>query len=638
MTATLTDDYIQFIKETFDFEVVSLKDFPNDACKIKSLKPSENKSVKKSITVCKDKKINATDILDKHKNKTIVICNRVEKAQQLYDGLCKLVKDTNCNGIEENNIICLHSRFFDKDRKEKETKLKQLFGKGSSENAILISTQVIEAGMDISCDVMHTEISPVNSFLQRAGRCARFENEYGEIFVYDILDLEEKEKISEDGNEADKKEIKKLNNKYLPYDKTLCETSLSELRKYNSIDENSASALVDTVLKDEEKQTIDTITQRFYNKDKILESWKDCDKKHYRETIRDIQSIEIVLLDVENLRNEKIITWQYETISVYKWSFISWAKQVTENRIDIDDWIFAKAELSTDSCFDFEWQDKDTYLLRQLHIEDIKNHYDVIFVDNRYFNYTENAGFLIAMNDDCYISPVKQINKEDKPIIAYKKDTFYQHNKALLNCFETEFKPYLKFAFQELDKYWGEKIDWEYLIKIAICFHDYGKLNNSWQKIVKEFQKRKSGIDNPNEILAHTDYNEITDKELAKSCGMNKKPPHAGIGANQVYEMLYDTYSEEVATGVANAILKHHNTETISSDSFSICNTGKKEIENLMKEYKIDGIIKDKLPKENELGIMPKEQKEWLLYLFIVRILRLCDQKATESLEKYYTI
>jgi CRISPR-associated endonuclease/helicase Cas3 len=232
MTATLTDDYLQFIKNKFHFEIVSIKDFPDDVEKIKSLKPAENKSVKKSVTVFSDKTINVCDIVNTHKTKTIVICNRVEKAQQIYTEIKSAIN------INPENIICLHSRFFDKERKEKESKLKKLFGKGSKENAILISTQVIEAGMDISCDVMHTEISPVNSFLQRAGRCARFENEYGEIFVYDILDLEEKGKIAiETDDEADRKEIKQLNNKYLPYDKDLCAQSLSELSKYKFIDE-----------------------------------------------------------------------------------------------------------------------------------------------------------------------------------------------------------------------------------------------------------------------------------------------------------------------------------------------------------------------------------------------------------------
>jgi CRISPR-associated endonuclease/helicase Cas3 len=639
MTATLTDEFIQFIEEKFNFEVISLKDFPNDAAKIKSLKPADAKSTKKSVKVCLNEKMSAERILSKHKNKTIVICNRVEKAQQVYQDLRKLHDKVGCKGLKKENIICLHSRFFDKDRKEKEKSLKLLFGKGSMENAILISTQVIEAGMDISCDTMHTDISPINSFLQRAGRCARFENEYGEIYVYDVLEVEES--IPEEGTKgADKLEIEKLNSKYLPYEMALCKRSLTELSRYETIDEHIASLLVNDVLTDFEQNIVGNLSANLYNREKIQQSWRNCDKKNYRETIRDIQSIEIILFDLENYnRNEKVIPWQYETISVYRWSFINWAKQITESQEDSDDWIFAKVEQSSESNFDLDWQDNNSYRLKELSFACLKRHFDVVFVNNRYFDYTD-AGLSVSVNTNRVTSPIKQFTQKNKQMITFKKDSYYQHNKALLNCYATEFKPKLKFTFSELPKYWGkEVVDWEELIKIVCCFHDYGKLNGLWQKPMKEFQKRKSGIDNPQEILAHTDYDERIDEQLAKACKVNTKPAHAGIGAAQVYDVLYDKYSEEVVRTVSNAILKHHSPLSQRASKFYISNLGLKEQEKLLKEYRIDIDTHQLSSKEGEsllkhIGF--NSVKEWMPYLLMVRILRLCDQKATESVEKYY--
>jgi len=628
MTATLTDDYIRFIKNELGFEIVSINDFPEDVEKINSLRPAEGKSIKKSVTVCSDKKINSSDILDKHKNKTIVICNRVETAQNLYLELEKTkVKDT--------TLLCIHSRYFDSDRKQQEHKIKEYFGKSNrKQNAILIATQVIEAGMNISCDKMHTEISPINSFLQRAGRCARFENEFGNIFVYDVLNLEEKDKITiETEDKEDKAEIRKLNNKYLPYAKALCEKSLSELSKYNSIDETVAIELVNAILKDEENQKIDNITSNLFNMGKIRESWNDCNKNHYRETIRDIQSIEIVLIDLENNHDIKIFPWKYETISVYKWSFIGWAKQIEENKIDPDDWVFGKAEQGEESVFDFEWQDKDSYFLRRLQIEGLKNHFDVVFVDNRYFDYT-TAGLMVLSNESNVISPMKEETKKDKQIITYKKDTFYQHNKALLNCFETEFKPNLKFVFNELERYWGEKIDWEKLIRLTICLHDYGKLNAAWQKPMKEFQKRKTGIDNPTEVLVHTDYDDNTDRELAKECRIKSKPPHAGIGAFVAKNLLSNDYGRDVANIVAMAIIKHHSVDTITMSDFLISKEELNSILDLLKEINFTS-IPIVSGRELNLNLFLETTEEQILYLFFVRILRLCDQKATESMEKY---
>lgn len=633
MTATLTDDYIQFIRDEFDFEVVSIDAFPEDIEKINSLRPAPNRTIKKAISVCLDKKINAQTILDKHTNKTIVICNRVETAQNLYAEIKKSKND-------KTTLICIHSRYFDSDRKNQESMIKEYFGKDSTKkNAILIATQVIEAGMDISCNTMHTEISPINSFLQRAGRCARFVNEYGEIFIYDVLNLDEREKIPvEPESEEDKKEIKKLNNKYLPYDQNLCLRSLEALCKYNSLDETISNELVNSVLKEDENRNIRNITANLFNESKIRESWRDCNKNHYRETIRDIQSIELILIDLENQKDKKIIPWKYEAISVFRWSFISWVKQIMSTKQDEGDWVIARAVQGKDSVFDFEWQDKDSYSLHRLSIEDLKNHYELVFVDNRYFNYTA-AGFTVVENGDKIISPVKENIEKEELIITYKKDTFYQHNKALLNCFEIEFNPYLKFVSRELETFWKRKYDWGKLMQLTICLHDYGKLNTAWQKPMKEFQKEKTGIDNQEEVLAHTEYNDNTDRELAKECRIKNKPAHAGIGAMQAYDIVLDEYNdEEIAKVISNTILKHHSPDSKSYVDFSITDLCINEIQKLFKEYSLKGNFIKKERGESLEDIALDKDKEWILYFLFVRILRICDQKATESFEKYYIL
>ena len=134
MTATLTDEYIRFLKQKLDnFEVVSIRDFPEDKARIKSLLPALGKDRKKSVFVT-EKIINAEDILAKHRGKTIVICNRVETAQKIFLDIVK--KKT-----EATEVICLHSRFFDSDRKKKEQLVKAYFGKHSKKrNVILVAT------------------------------------------------------------------------------------------------------------------------------------------------------------------------------------------------------------------------------------------------------------------------------------------------------------------------------------------------------------------------------------------------------------------------------------------------------------------------------------------------------------------
>lgn len=196
MTATLSNDFIDNLitglsLKGVEVEKITLDDFKQDKALIGSLKVPIGKQSKKEVQVVKSV-ITATKIKEYHNDKTIVICNRVETAQRIY---LELEEWASKNSI---NLICLHSRFFDRHRKDKEKDLKRFFGKkvrDKKTNSILVSTQVIEAGMDISCEIMHTEIAPINALLQRVGRCARYEGEYGKIFVYDVLNEEEKAKI-----------------------------------------------------------------------------------------------------------------------------------------------------------------------------------------------------------------------------------------------------------------------------------------------------------------------------------------------------------------------------------------------------------------------------------------------------------
>lgn len=655
MTATLSDSFLNYLKNEFDpqnqynFEIVTLEGFPKDREKIKSIKPAPNKVAKKSVFVS-DGVLTAENVIKKHKNKSIVICNRVEKAQQIFENLKGEVVEKRQQIFESlciikgsnTKLLCIHSRFFDSDRKEKENLIKKYFGKKSNEqNVILVATQVIEAGMDISCDTMHTEISPINSFLQRAGRCARFENEYGEIIVYDVLNLEEKDRISEsEQTEEDKKEIRILNNKYLPYDKDLCCSTITKLKNVQYLDDNTCVELVNCILSEKENAMINNMAANIFNFDKIKASWHDCDKKHYRETIRDIQSIDLALVDMEKMAGREIVPWQYETISVYKWSFISWVEKLYENRLSEDDWICAKAESSNNSQFDFEWEDENKMILRQLHPFEIKNYYDIVFVDNRYFSYTAGCGLMVKQNSLQVVSPKKTKEKSTADVFSYRKDTFYEHNKGLLNCFETEFKPDLKFTFKELNQFWGESFDWERLISMVLCYHDYGKLNYNWQKLMLDYQRKKINDETYYEVLAHTDYDGASDLTLGQGCRINKKPPHAGIGAMHIYDIVYDTFNENegLARAMSSAILKHHSTDSSSFCSFEIKKAVVNDLNRLLEElgFNKEPIVDVKEYGENLDDCECANIKECLLYFIIVRILRLCDQKATENLEKYY--
>ena len=107
--------------------------------------------------------------------KIIIACNRVATAQRVYEEL---------SAKRIGKPLLIHSRFIHKDRNKKEKLVDQLFGKSSgSEPAILVTTQVCEAGLDISADILLTECSPADSLIQRVGRIARWGGE-GEVVIF----------------------------------------------------------------------------------------------------------------------------------------------------------------------------------------------------------------------------------------------------------------------------------------------------------------------------------------------------------------------------------------------------------------------------------------------------------------------
>ena len=98
--------------------------------------------------------------------KIFIVLNQVEWTQNFYVALKKYLEE---NEIEPKMIL-YHSRFIHKDRVRKEKEIKELV---KSSPCIVIATQVIEISLNISSDVMYSQIAPPDAIGQRAGRLHR---------------------------------------------------------------------------------------------------------------------------------------------------------------------------------------------------------------------------------------------------------------------------------------------------------------------------------------------------------------------------------------------------------------------------------------------------------------------------------
>ncbi len=106
----------------------------------------------------------ADEILAGHRagTRTLVVLNTVDRAVGVFDGLRKKVDRASID------LVLLHSRFRPADRDAALTR-----ALAPNFDGIVVSTQVIEAGVDVSSPLLFTELAPWPSLVQRAGRCNR---------------------------------------------------------------------------------------------------------------------------------------------------------------------------------------------------------------------------------------------------------------------------------------------------------------------------------------------------------------------------------------------------------------------------------------------------------------------------------
>ena len=218
-----------------------------------------------------DKLINEDieEIKEKSKNKKVlIIVNTINKAIELY----KALKN---DGVEKVNL--LHSRFEQEDRSEKERNIKE-FSKQKDESGIWITTQIVEASLDIDFDMLYTEMSTLDSLFQRFGRCYRsreYEGKEPNIKIY----------------------IKETSGIGYIYDKEIYQKSIDLLQEYSGqiLEEKTKIDLVDKLYSKEMLQDTD-FYKKFNEAFRVLDNIIDYDtsKKDAQKILRNIDNIDVI--------------------------------------------------------------------------------------------------------------------------------------------------------------------------------------------------------------------------------------------------------------------------------------------------------------------------------------------------------
>ncbi len=152
-------------------------------------------------------------VREKHRagTQTLVVVNTVNRAREVYDELNQAFGKTVAKGKKRAaatdaeppagaapEIELIHSRF----RPVERARWKALFNEkidGASAGRIIVATQVIEAGVDISSRLLISDLAPFSSLVQRFGRCNRGgEFDSAEIYWADRPLTEKTAKLDEE--------------------------------------------------------------------------------------------------------------------------------------------------------------------------------------------------------------------------------------------------------------------------------------------------------------------------------------------------------------------------------------------------------------------------------------------------------
>ncbi|MGC9398689.1 MAG: CRISPR-associated helicase Cas3' [Anaerolineae bacterium] len=634
MTATLSEEMVRALAEQLDAKPIVLS--AAEAAAI----PSQHKTRRIHVA---EQELTAAAVLAKHQQRSIAICNTVDRAQALFEGLRNLADP----GTE---IRLLHSRFLQEDREASENWLRREFGKEKAdytvESAILVATQVVEVGLDITSQALHTELAPAASVIQRAGRCARYQGETGDVYVYHLPPN------------------KSGNPNYAPYlgeeQKAICEKTREALarRSGESFDFGTELAVVNEAHGEADRRLLDRLqANRHYLVDRIAETIEAQERGAARELIRDVDSRTVIVHpDPDSIENP----WAYEGFGIYRGTLFGAYEELEELAYELgEDWALMTAEPRQE-----EESSRAPTVWKWWAItcqEDLEGALFVV-VNPRLARYSAETGFQLGVSspsssqgegrgEGLWQSPPRERKRERKDFPPYQRETFQEHVARMVRVYEHPFydrrEDRQRLALAEELAYAGRRLEGKYgwtqgtldrLARLVIALHDLGKLDERWQAWAHRWQKevgklRGEDLAIPEDYMAaHTDYNGQDETEE----GLNRKlyrmkPNHAVESARAAEDLLWDRIGEQSLVRAALTVIARHHSAGARGNygDFRAHPAAQAALAEALDG--LDPALVVWQFSEGSLArkmIRPGRPEELLPYLLLVRALRLADQRS----------
>jgi CRISPR-associated endonuclease/helicase Cas3 len=600
MTATMPDSVMEWLANKLSATAISLT-----ADEVRQL-PSH--ATKQREFAWRSSPLTAEDIVDEHTNRTIAIVNTVGRAQELF---CETQKKA--AGLPNPpEVFLLHSRFFPEDRKYWESKLADYFGPDAAfGNAILISTQVVEAGIDISADVLLTELAPLNSLLQRAGRVARYANRNtGKFLVFDLpVDSQGRTKVGP----------------YRSIGKIIADTRtlLVEKGKLPLLSYVEELAWLKCIHENPDLMALQHLNSLYIRAQDVLKAMDGLDDAALSRLVRDTGSVNVVLTSRPEALRFNSKQWP-ELLSVPRTSLFKLKEACAQSA----EWVLKvpeEIESESNQALDFKWRE-------------IKNPAAVawlVIINPKYASYSQKIGLELGTQSktEPEIRP-----KFSPPVLrySYKKESFVTHAKRVAER-GRQILTQNSHTFNRLGKRYGN-LNLLDIYLLAFALHDTGKLQIKWQDEAERWQQfidAKLRKPHHPEPLAHTEYDPERDREER----LPDFPPHAACGGFALLPYFAEHFPSEIALLLCTAITRHHGTHTSKLNDFELIKKTAEILEQSLPDClsRPIGIYSKPHPgavtgfAEECLLHMTENENLWPLYANMVRLLRLADQGSFQD-------
>ncbi|MFW6173277.1 MAG: CRISPR-associated helicase/endonuclease Cas3, partial [Elusimicrobiota bacterium] len=133
-------------------------------------------------------------IFDKKKKDVMIVLNTINSCKELYLDLKKnmssfygvepIIDDDGICHFGEIELINLSTHILPSNRMKRISRIKK-----DNKQKVIVTTQLVEAGVDISVDIIYRDFAPLDSIVQAAGRCNReFGSEKGIVRIIRLED------------------------------------------------------------------------------------------------------------------------------------------------------------------------------------------------------------------------------------------------------------------------------------------------------------------------------------------------------------------------------------------------------------------------------------------------------------------